>query len=305
MPKLPVLVLAFNRADHVIEAMKAIKEYKPLRLYLECDGPRSDRPGEKEAVDKTRQTMLDSVDWPCEVKTLFREKNLGCAKAVYDAITWFFMNEEYGIICEDDVVLSKDFFRLCEDLLPRYASEDRIMCINAQNHSFRTDINNSYVYSYREDCWGWASWARAWKRMDMTMSAVPTLSSWFMIKKLGFFEAMMQKRVLTHAYKNLDAFNSWAYRWFLSVLVNDGLAIVPGVNLSVNIGMDGGAHYEAGDVNPYANLKLGQLQWPLVYNDSLVIDKKQKRYDEKDFLRVRMIGFRKKIKKLFRKKNLK
>lgn len=298
--KVPVLVLAFNRADHVAEAMKAIREYKPERLYLECDGARAHKAGETEAVEETRKAMLNKVDWPCEVKTLFRDENLGCAKAVYGAITWFFEQEEYGIICEDDVVLSQDFFRLCEDLLPRYANEDRIMCINAQNHSFRTDINNSYVYSYREDCWGWASWARAWKRMDMSMSAVPTLSSWFMIKKLGFFEAMMQKRVLTHAYKKLDSFNSWAYRWFLSVLVNDGLAIVPGVNLSVNIGMGGGAHYEAGDVNPYADLKLGQMEWPLVYNDTLIIDKKQKRYDENDFFRVRMLGLRKKIKKLFR-----
>lgn len=298
MGKIPVLVLAFNRADHVTEAMKAIRQYKPERLYLECDGPRAHKAGEKEAVDATRKTMLDMVDWPCQVKTLFREENLGCAHAVNGAVTWFFEQEEYGIICEDDVVLGPDFFKLCEDLLPRYADNDKIMSISAQNHSHRTDISNTYVYSVRQDCWGWASWARAWKKMDMSMASVPGLTNRFLFGKLGVFEGIMQKRVFKGAYRDLDNFNSWAYRWFLSVLVNDGVVIVPGVNLSRNIGMDGGAHYEAGDVDPYADLQIGTMEWPLQYNDTLEIEKKQERYDERDFLRLRMIGLRKKIRKL-------
>ena len=109
---IPILVLAFNRADHVVEAMKAIKVYQPKRLYLECDGPRKAKEGEQEAVEATRKAMLDSIDWPCEIKTLFREENMGCAHAVNDAITWFFRHEEYGIICEDDIILSPDFFSI-------------------------------------------------------------------------------------------------------------------------------------------------------------------------------------------------
>ena len=45
MGKLPVLVLAFNRMDHVVEAMKAIREYRPDRIYLECDGARPNKKG--------------------------------------------------------------------------------------------------------------------------------------------------------------------------------------------------------------------------------------------------------------------
>ena len=132
--KVPILVLAFNRADHVEQAMLAIKEYKPERLYLECDGPRVHKQGEKEAVEATRKAMLDAIDWPCEVRTLFRQENLGCANAVYGAITWFFEQEEYGVIIEDDVVVGQDFFRLCEILLPRYKNDERVMEISAENH---------------------------------------------------------------------------------------------------------------------------------------------------------------------------
>ena len=298
MKKIPILVVAFNRADHVEKVMKSIREYKPERLYLECDGPRANKDGEKEAVMETQKMMLNSVDWPCDVKTLFREENLGCANAVYDAITWFFENEEYGIICEDDIILSKDFFRLCEFLLPRYAKEDRIMQIVSQNHSNRKDIMNTYVYSWREHCWGWASWARAWKKMDFSMSSVPSLKSSFMYKKLGFFEGWMKKKYYTSGYNHINSFNSWANRWALSILVNNGLVIVPGVNLSKNIGTNGGVHYENGDVDPYAHLQIGLFEWPLVYNDSFDIDNKQDRMDKKDFFRIRMIGLRKKIRKM-------
>ena len=185
MNKVPILVLAFNRADHVSEAMKAIRDYQPDRLYLECDGPREAKEGEEEKVKATRKAMLDAVDWPCEVKTLFREQNMGCAHAVNDAITWFFENEEYGIICEDDIILGQDFFKFCEIILPRYAKEERIMSISAQNRSMRNDINNTYVYSYNYDCWGWASWRRAWNKMDMSMSRMPEITRSAMIRRYG------------------------------------------------------------------------------------------------------------------------
>lgn len=298
MSKLPVLVLAFNRADHVQKAMEPIRAYHPCRIYLECDGARPHKEGEKEAVEATRKIMLDMVDWPCEVKTLFREDNLGCANAVNDAITWFFEHEEYGIICEDDIILSPDFFKLCEELLPRYAKEERVMQIVAQNHSHRTDIPNTYVYSYREHCWGWASWRRAWAKMDMSMSAVPGLTYSFMFKKLGIFEGYIKKRYYMAGYNNLANFRSWANRWALSILVNNGLVIIPGVNLAVNIGTDGGEHYETGDVDPYANLRIGTMKWPLIYNDDFSIDLNQAKYDMRDFFRIRMIGLRKKINNL-------
>ena len=301
MSKIPVLVLAFNRADHVAEALKAIREYKPDKVYLECDGPRAHKQGEREAVEATRKAMLETVDWPCDVKTLFRDKNLGCAHAVNDAITWFFKHEEYGIICEDDMVLGLDFFKFCEELLPRYANNDRIMSISAQNLSHRKDINNTYVYSCRQSCWGWASWARAWKKMDMSMSVVPNLTYSFLVKKLGFFEGYMWKRNLTKAYKDIEHFNSWATRWFLSVLVNDGLVIVPGVNLGINIGYDGGVHYDKDDVNPYEKLKIGHLGWPLKHNDNLIIDQLQDKYDRKEYRRIKMIGLKKKINKILEK----
>lgn len=295
MDKLAVLVLAFNRADHVAKAMEAIRRYQPERLYLECDGARPGKAGEVEAVEKTRRVMLEAIDWPCNIKTLFREKNLGCANAVNDAITWFFKNEEYGIICEDDVILSLDFFRLCEDLLVRYKDEPKVMEISARNESFRTDISNTYVYAQCYHCWGWATWRRAWNKMDMTMTAAPRISLTYLIKRLGLFRGLMMKKYFMSAYHSLPHFNSWATRWFLSILANDGLVICPGVNLALNIGMEGGEHYEKGYKDPLASLKIGKMIWPIIYNDCLKPDKRQKNADNRNFAKIRWYGLKRKI----------
>lgn len=295
--KVPVLILAFNRPDHVKRAMKAVKDYQPARLYLACDGPRASKSDEPALVAATQKAMLDMVDWPCEVHTLFREKNLGCAYGVFTAISWFFEHESYGVIIEDDIQVGQDFFRLCEDLLVRYQDHERIMSIAAMNVSQRTDIPNSYVYTHNFDCWGWATWSRAWQKMDMSMSAATSISLWFLIRRLGWFRGMMMYYYFKTAYYHLETFDTWDTRWYLSVMAHDGLQICPGVNMAVNIGMDGGAHYEAGEADPYASLKIEHLSWPLVYNDEEYPDPKQKQADKNDFFRIRMIGLRKKIKK--------
>ena len=298
MRKLPILVLAFNRADHVIEAMKSIREYKPERLYLECDGARKNKSGEKKAVDETRQAMLDAVDWPCEVKTLFRDENLGCAQAVYGAISWFFENEKWGVIIEDDVVVGQDFFRLCEDLLPRYENEERIMAISAENHYPNSNDANKYFYSQDFKCWGWASWARAWKLMDMKMTKWPNQSLTKLVKAFGVFKGCMMYYYWNSTYKNIETSTSWATRWAFSIFAEKGLCIIPGVNLAVNIGMDCGAHYEKNDVNPYSHLRVQNMAFPLEYNDVIELDEHQRELSNNDFFRIRMIGLRKKLRRI-------
>lgn len=296
--KVPVLLTIFNRADAALAAFESIKAYQPERLYIAADGPRRHKDGEEQLCRQTRKAVLDVIDWQCEVHTLLREENLGCAKAMYGAISWFLENEEWGIIIEDDVVVGGDFFLLCEDLLPRYAQEEKVMEISARNHSRRTDINDSYVYAQCYHCWGWATWRRAWKRMDMTMSATKKLSLPYLIKRLGLFRGSMMKYYFYKGYNHIDTFNSWATRWYLSILAHDGLVICPGVNLAVNIGMSGGAHFEDDDIDPYADLGIGHLKWPIKYNDFIEIDKKQYHYDNKDFRKVRWIGLKKKMKKI-------
>ena len=295
--KLPILILAYNRPDLIVPVMQVIQTYQPPRLYLACDGPREQKQGDAERVAETRQIMKQAVNWQCETHYLFREQNLGCARGVYEAITWFFEHEEYGVIIEDDVIVSQDFFRLCEDLLPRYKNADRIMQIASRNTSGRTDINNTYVYSQAFHCWGWASWRRAWQCMDMQMRGIAKATIPYLVSRLGLFRGCMMYYYFKSMHAHLEQSTSWATRWYLSILCHDGLVVCPGANLGINIGMSKGEHYTSSDVNsPAFRYPLRPFAWPIVYNDEMQIEKEQKSYDSRYFWQERMYGlFHKKL----------
>lgn len=289
--KLPILILAYNRPDLVAQVMQVVQVYQPPRLYLACDGHRSQKSGDAERVLETQRVMKQSVNWKCEIHTLFREHNLGCAQGVYEAISWFFEYEEYGIILEDDVLVSQDFFKLCEYLLPRYKDEDRIMQIVSRNTSRRTDISNTYVYIQSDNCWGWATWRRAWVYMDMTMSSANLITIPYLVKRIGLVKGCMKYYTFKHMYANIEQSTSWATRWALSMLCHDALIICPGVNLGINIGMTSGEHYSSADAkSPAFAYELQSMQWPIVYNDSQAVDRKQKWYDSRFFISERIYG---------------
>ena len=73
----PVLFLIFNRPEITARVFQEIRRAKPARLYIAADGPRLNHPDDQELCNRTRQ-VCDSIDWGCEVKTLFQDENLGC-----------------------------------------------------------------------------------------------------------------------------------------------------------------------------------------------------------------------------------
>ena len=118
-----VLFLVFNRLKTTKQVFKAIRKAKPPRLYIAADGARIDQKDESKKVIEVREYISSNIDWECEVKTLFRERNHGCKLAVSEAIDWFFENEEMGIILEDDCLPSQSFFWFCEELLEKFKND--------------------------------------------------------------------------------------------------------------------------------------------------------------------------------------
>ena len=237
--KSPVLFIIFNRPDTTAKVFEKIREAKPSNLYVSSDGPRSGYDGEKEKVTKVRE-IATKVDWPCEVKTLFSENNLGCKKACIKAIDWFFENEEKGIILEDDCLPHLDFFSYCDNLLDFYNNDHRISFItgdNFQNGKLRGDA--SYYFSKYVSLWGWATWRSSWKKYNVgNMKFWPEWSN-----SKDFFDKIPDK-IERKYWKNifdlmyLEKIDTWDYPLFASVMYHGGLTVTPNVNLISNIGFN-------------------------------------------------------------------
>ncbi|HEY7823002.1 MAG TPA: hypothetical protein VIG24_09225, partial [Acidimicrobiia bacterium] len=97
----PVLIIAFNRPDHLKVLIERLREVQPRSIYLAVDGPRGPQ---DEAQVRECQALASTIDWTEDVHTQFQDSNLGCGNGVTAAITWFFDNVGRGIILEDDII---------------------------------------------------------------------------------------------------------------------------------------------------------------------------------------------------------
>jgi hypothetical protein len=255
----PILFLIFNRPSETKKVFSAIRLVKPPRLYVAADGLRDYPKNEAELIDRTRK-IATAVDWPCEVKTLFREKNLGIKNAVESAITWFFKHEEQGIILEDDCLPHQDFFQFCETLLSYYRYDERVSMITGNNYQAgKKRGEGSYYYSRYNVTWGWASWSRAWKYYDGDLKFWPTwkLSTDWKKKIPDFFERLYWKRIFDKCYaKQID---TWDYQWHASILYYGGFTVTPNVNLVSNIGFGPNATNFKSINNPLARIPTNEL----------------------------------------------
>lgn len=266
----PILLLLFNRPKHAEAVIQQLRKVQPATLYVHCDGARADVSGEAEKVAMVR-LALEKIDWPCEIKTLFREQNAGLRVGVYGALNWFFESEAQGIVIEDDCMPDPSFFPFCEAMLDRYAQEEKVMHIGGSNvaEKLSRQLPSSYFFSQFSFVWGWATWRRSWAKMSIDLEGFESFVAEHRIKTLTsnpFAQAyMLDKFRATKAREN----NSWAYAWAYSVMINNGLSIVPSINLVQNTGIGEAEATHTKSVNNLAQLKASSMAFPLKHPATL------------------------------------
>jgi hypothetical protein len=273
--KIPILFIIFNRPAVALESFQAIRRYKPERLYLAADGPRPDKTDDRSLCEKTRELIVKQIDWDCEVKKLFRNENVGCGRGPSEAITWMFETEEYGAIIEDDCVVSDDYFRFCEELLPKYKDDDRIGQINCWVPRTAKQESNTYYFTGYPEITAWATWRRAWKNIDFEMKHWKAVRL-NIFSRFPFLEACIHFYLWGKVYRLFQRGikpDGWDYQWSIYIFMWKKLCIEPNVNLVRNIGfVAGSTHCEDTD-NPLAKTAHGSLAFPLVHPDEIAWDR--------------------------------
>jgi hypothetical protein len=201
--QLPILIIAYKR-PHLLQKLLLIIENIDIdiKLYIFIDGYINE--SDKFKVNK----CIDfSKDLTIENKFIYYSlNNLGCAFGPISAINWFFENEEFGVILEDDCLPDPSFFKYCHELLIKYFFDNRIYHISGSQFDDLDKYNHSYVFSRESHNWGWATWRRAWNHYEY-------------FKIPGDFDETI-----------------WDFQWNKTIQKNNGLTILPKVNLVKNIG---------------------------------------------------------------------
>jgi hypothetical protein len=270
--RVPILLIGFNRPEAFETVLEAIRLVNPEKIYIALDGPR-------EGVDLDIQKIgackkkLNNINDECVIKTLFRDKNLGCKRSVSQAIDWLFSSEERGIILEDDCVPNPSFFRYAEELLDKFSDDERIMSIGSQQY-FKSLSQSEYSYSFSKyhHCWGWATWKRAWKKYDGSMTKWPLLRENNWLTGVGGYAGFETywKPIFDKCYDG--KISSWAYAWSLSCWTQSGLSIIPQKTLVRNIGFGDEATHTFKAPNSLMDIPVGEILFPIIHPENVYVN---------------------------------
>jgi hypothetical protein len=274
---IPILFLIFNRPDTTEKVFEKIREIRPKNLYVSSDGARENKPGEYEKCEMAK-SIIKKVDWECEVNVNFSEINLGCKEGVTKGINWFFENVESGIILEDDCVPDLSFFGFCKVMLEKYRNDKRIMHIGGVNFQDSNKRGNkSYYFSRYCHVWGWATWKDRWQKYDVNMSDYDES----MYNKIS--ESLISDKEIISYYKRLfdivknNKLDTWDFQWVWTVWKNDGVSIIPNVNLVKNIGFGEEATHTVSTSSKISELSTESIS-DITFNDIIEPDVEADRY---------------------------
>lgn len=261
--KTPVVFIIFNRPDLTKRVFDIISQSKPSKLLVIADGPRKDDSDDLEKCAAARE-VVDQIDWDCEVFKNYAENNLGCKKRIASGLDWVFELVEEAIILEDDCLPDPTFFRFCEEMLKYYRDDKRIMTISGSNFLFGNRlISDSYYFSRYNHTWGWATWRRAWAYFDITMP------HWMFLSRNNWLNETLNSRRAARYWSDRfqsvyqNQIDSWGYIWTLTCWSQNGLNVIPKVNLVSNIGFGPEATHTRDTKNSLFNMPATSMNFPL------------------------------------------
>lgn len=228
----PVLLLLFNRPEYTRHVIKSLELYKPTTLYVSIDGPRDEK--DMQNIEKCKK-LIDNLSWQPKIYKKYNTKNLGCGLGVSTAISWAFENEQELIIIEDDIVATKEFFELSDQLLDKYRHSDDIFMIAGTNYLSANTPTSSLLKSKNATIWGWATWKTRWEKYCYE---IPNINNKDLRQLTGNHSSWIRRRHMKRTLKLITnkMIDTWDIQWMYAMAYNSGYAITPNKNLVTNIG---------------------------------------------------------------------
>jgi predicted SAM-dependent methyltransferase/GR25 family glycosyltransferase involved in LPS biosynthesis len=292
--KTPLLLLCYNRPDLLLETIASIKKIKPSNIFVVCDGPNAKKESDTKLCLEVRKVIESCIDWDCKKNFDFRTSNYGCKNGVASAIDWFFEENEFGIILEDDITVGSDFFRFCDEMLALYKDNEKIHLISGSNFQSSRIWGESYYYfSKYAHIWGWATWKRVWNNYDLKMRDFSKHMHWGFLD--AFFLTPEEKKYWTDIFVSAheSKVDTWDYQLIYSIWKNNGLCITPNINLTKNIGFDSRATHTINTNSPFAKMQLGKIDWSKPHPKKIEISHEADLFTSKNVFNIKIQTFTK------------
>ena len=237
----PVALFVHRRADHaraVVESLLANDQAHQTRLIVFSDGPRN--ASETTAVADVRRYLSTIVGF-ADITITEREGNLGLAGSILTGVTDVLRESGRVIVLEDDTVVAPHFLDYMNDGLDLYTDDDSVASIHGYVYPLGIDLPETF-FMRGADCWGWATWSRAWSHFEPDGAALLRrleesggLASWDFNGNSGLASLLDQQIA--------GRVDSWAVRWSAAAFTDGLYTLYPGRPLVHNIGNDGSGRH--------------------------------------------------------------
>lgn len=246
MSSFPIAIFCYNRPAHLkrtVDSLLANPEAKDMEVHFFSDAAKTEK--DVEAVLAVR-SYLKSVDGFPLIHIHEAGSNLGLSKSIVSGVSEILQSSEGIIVLEDDMECRPFFLAYMLQGLNTYTTDTRVASIHAYSYPIENLPESFFLKG--ADCWGWATWPRAWQHFEEDgASLLAALKEKSLLSRFNFDGTYPYQRMLERQIKGEN--QSWAVRWYASALLQNMLTLYPGKSLIRNLGNDdSGTHSKSTDI---------------------------------------------------------
>jgi hypothetical protein len=228
---LPVLIIAFLREKKTLTLLESLALMGARKIYVSMDRGRN---VQEIDLQETFLVRLNEIGkkYQLDLKIRVLLQNQGLAVSVISAADWFFQNEDFGIILEDDLVPVEKFFDFCSENRELIEIDDSYLLISGNSFGNSSDLLEPTYVNYPL-IWGWATTRSKWKQMKDEIT-IRNYFSWKILSHPGksgyFITGLLRAR--------RGKIDSWAVPLASRMYFGKYKCLIPPTNLVANSGDD-------------------------------------------------------------------
>jgi Glycosyl transferase family 2 len=248
----PIALFTYNRPEHTHNTIQSLLQNslaKDSDIFIFSDESKNQQ--DKVSVKKVRE-LIKKTNGFKSMEIIERTENFGLAKNITSGVTEILNIHNSAIILEDDLITAPNFLYFMNSALEYYEDDDRVASIHGYTPPLKKALPNHF-FLQGADCWGWATWSRAWKLFNYNgAELLKRIEEQSLMKQFDFDGAYPFTKMLANqiAKKN----DSWAIRWHASIFLEKKLTLYPKYSLVHNIGNDGSGNHSKKSTNFYTDI---------------------------------------------------
>lgn len=254
----PIALFTYNRINHLKLTINNLKKNylaKSSHLYIFSDGFKTS--GEIEKINKIR-FYLKKVKGFKKINIIERKKNFGLSKNIIKGVNYVLRKHKKIIVVEDDILVNKNFLNYMNTGLAVYEKNKNVASIHGYIYpiqNLKNKIKKNTFFLKGSDCWGWATWSRAWLTFEKNGSKLSkNIKKQNKVKEFNFNNYYNYYQMLINQVKGKN--DSWAVRWYASCFLKGMYTLYPCKTLVKNIGIDKFGQNTKIDLLGLANTKI-------------------------------------------------